>query len=89
MSNLQSDILEIVYKHLPGKHNQASHGRRGGASMSPREERISNYKKWPRSHRISQIKYLKNKLSSLGKNDRPDYRKQTEQTIRELEESLR
>ena len=85
MSDLHDDIVAIVYKHLQGKHDQKTHGRRGGVSMSNTE----NYKKWPRSHRVSQIKYLKEKLSRLKKDERPDYRKETERQIRDLEESLK
>jgi len=30
MTDLHSEILKIVYKHLPGQHDQMSHGVRGG-----------------------------------------------------------
>ena len=33
MSDLHDEIVAIVYKHLPGKHDQKTHGRRGAGDV--------------------------------------------------------
>ena len=38
MNELHDEILRIVYKHLPGKHDQKTHGRNRGVSDNSVEE---------------------------------------------------
>ena len=42
MNELHDEILAIVYKHLPGQHDQLSHGRSGGNSIDEIRNEIRN-----------------------------------------------
>jgi len=40
MTDLRDEILKIVYKHLPGKHDQKTHGQRGGLANTSNDEEL-------------------------------------------------